>query len=586
MRLINCIAGVIMSRAAIVFSDGVGNFWGEYTKLEKFCKSIKTYDFENCMHEDRAVRYAYIADVVLEGNRIALDVLDLSIAQMLFPEFGVLLRRYTGYGACILNGCRIEGYDLSFDGSPNIGEMHEAYRLLSILFDTEEGASFFQSEHLCDNRIIAFINGDNDKFLANGISIIPSRNYREGNVDSSFVVVSTKKELAIKKAYDHITVRGMNMVCFDAILEMSEKTSLDKRSRKTLWEVVREAVIYRGGIFVVGITDKNYKVIINALGTMTKNFNIPWGIEMPKEVYFSIKPLELDGFKIIFEDNVRQTRKVQVPSGVLLEPDKYITMDDLIIPQKQKEILGKICNHVKYEKKVYFEWGMDVKYRYGKGTPVLFAGPPGTGKTMAAHVLSNMLNIPLYKVDLSQVADKYIGETEKHLSKIFDYADENETLLFFDEADSLFGKRSEVKDSKDRYANMEISYILQRIEQFDGIAILATNLRENMDSAFIRRMKYIVDFIMPNKEMRYQIWKNAFSNQVPTKDVDFEYLAEQFELSGGNIKNIVLTATFMAAGKNTPVNMGCLLEAVENEYSKYNKKMTIKDYGKYGYLAI
>jgi SpoVK/Ycf46/Vps4 family AAA+-type ATPase len=229
---------------------------------------------------------------------------------------------------------------------------------------------------------------------------------------------------------------------------------------------------------------------------------------------------------------------------------------------------------------------MDVKYRYGKGTPVLFAGPPGTGKTMAAHVLSNMLNIPLYKVDLSQVADKYIGETEKHLSKIFDYADENETLLFFDEADSLFGKRSEVKDSKDRYANMEISYILQRIEQFDGIAILATNLRENMDSAFIRRMKYIVDFIMPNKEMRYQIWKNAFSNQVPTKDVDFEYLAEQFELSGGNIKNIVLTATFMAAGKNTPVNMGCLLEAVENEYSKYNKKMTIKDYGKYGYLAI
>jgi SpoVK/Ycf46/Vps4 family AAA+-type ATPase len=216
----------------------------------------------------------------------------------------------------------------------------------------------------------------------------------------------------------------------------------------------------------------------------------------------------------------------------------------------------------------------------------LFAGPPGTGKTMAAHVLSNMLDIPLYKIDLSQVADKYIGETEKHLRKIFDFADENELILFFDEADSLFGKRSEVKDSKDRYANMEISYILQRVEQFNGVAILATNLRENMDSAFIRRMKYVIEFPMPNKDMREQIWKNSFSENVPTGNIDYEFLSEKFELSGGNIKNIILTATFLAAGKNEAVGMIHILEAVKNEYYKYNKEMTIEDFGKYGYMFL
>jgi SpoVK/Ycf46/Vps4 family AAA+-type ATPase len=184
------------------------------------------------------------------------------------------------------------------------------------------------------------------------------------------------------------------------------------------------------------------------------------------------------------------------------------------------------------------------------------------------------------------VADKYIGETEKHLQRVFEFADENETLLFFDEADALFGKRSEVKESKDRYANMEISYILQRIEQFDGIAILATNIRENMDSAFIRRMKYIVDFPMPDKDMREQIWRNGFSGRVPMGDIDFDYLAGQFEFSGGNIKNIILTATFLAAGRNEKVEMSHIFESVENEYFKYNKKMTIKDFGKYGYMLL
>jgi SpoVK/Ycf46/Vps4 family AAA+-type ATPase len=159
-------------------------------------------------------------------------------------------------------------------------------------------------------------------------------------------------------------------------------------------------------------------------------------------------------------------------------------------------------------------------------------------------------------------------------------------LLFFDEADAIFGRRSEVKDSKDRYANMEISYILQRIEQYDGIAILASNLSENIDSAFIRRMKYLVDFPMPDKDMRLQIWKNGFSKGVPKDDIDYEYLAESFELAGGNIKNIILTATFLAAGRNENVGMGHIFEGIKNEYHKYNKKMTVGDFGKYGYMLL
>jgi AAA+ superfamily predicted ATPase len=502
MELINCIAGVIMSRTAVVFSDRVKNFWGEFGELEEFCKGISIDDYNECILQEKGKRYGYIAETILERDRLAQNVLDLSIAQMLFPSFGALLRRYTGYGACILNASKLELQ--SFD----MAKMLKAYKLLNVLFVTDDTASFFQTEYFCDNRLLAYLNSRDDCFVPKGIS----RN------ENNTIVLDT---------------------------EFIDKGAMDKAAA----DVIREAKLYNASIYILGENNKSLQAKVSASG-------IPW--EMKKNP----------------------------PSGVIEEPDKYITMDDLIIPARQKDMLGQICNHVRYGEKVYKGWGMETKYRYGKGVPVLFEGPPGTGKTMAAHVLSNMLDIPLYKVDLSQVADKYIGETEKHLQKIFDFADENQMLLFFDEADAIFGRRSEVKDSKDRYANMEISYILQRIEQYDGIAILASNLSENIDSAFIRRMKYLVDFPMPDKDMRLQIWKNGFSKGVPKDDIDYEYLAESFELAGGNIKNIILTATFLAAGRNENVGMGHIFEGIKNEYHKYNKKMTVGDFGKYGYMLL
>lgn len=257
------------------------------------------------------------------------------------------------------------------------------------------------------------------------------------------------------------------------------------------------------------------------------------------------------------------------------------TLDDLKLLPEQKQVLHNICAHVWYRHRVYDEWNMDSKYAYGKNVSALFCGPPGTGKTMAVHVLATMMNIPLYRVDLSQVVDKYIGETEKRLEQIFDTAEKNNTILFFDEADSIFGKRSEVNEAKDKYANTEVSYILQRIEQYDGIVILATNYRKNIDEAFMRRIRYMVEFPLPNIPLREEIWRTSFAKELPTKELNYEYLAEQFELSGGAIKNIVLNAAFLAAAEDRPVKMQDVLRSIRNENVKTGKRMLAKDFGIY-----
>lgn len=261
------------------------------------------------------------------------------------------------------------------------------------------------------------------------------------------------------------------------------------------------------------------------------------------------------------------------------------TIDDLMLPAEQKRNLLSICAHVNHRHLVYDSWQMEKKYAYGKNVSALFVGAPGTGKTMAVHVLSNMLNIPLYRIDLSQVVDKYIGETEKRLEEIFNIAEKCNTILFFDEADAIFGKRSEVNDSKDKYANTEVSYILQRIEQYDGIVILASNYKKNIDEAFMRRMRYLVEFNMPNAITRRQIWENGFTDEIPCVKIDFDYLARQFELSGGAIKNIILNAAFLAAESGDPVNMYMICESIRGENLKMGKTMIKKDFGEYDFTG-
>lgn len=243
--------------------------------------------------------------------------------------------------------------------------------------------------------------------------------------------------------------------------------------------------------------------------------------------------------------------------------------EDIILPPDPKQQLREICLQAEYRSVVFGEWGFDSKLSLGKGLNVLFSGPPGTGKTMGAEVIAHELALDLYRIDLSQVVSKYIGETEKNLDRIFTAAEQSNAILFFDEADALFGKRSEVRDSHDRYANIEISYLLQKMEEYEGISILATNLRQNLDEAFVRRLQAIVEFPFPDEHHRRKIWESVFPKETPLgADVKFDVLAREVRLAGGNIKNMALTAAFLAAAEHGVIHMSHLVQAAHREHQK------------------
>ena len=247
--------------------------------------------------------------------------------------------------------------------------------------------------------------------------------------------------------------------------------------------------------------------------------------------------------------------------------------EDLILPEHQKVILSQVVSHVRNRLKVCEEWGFARKSARGMGLSTLFAGESGTGKTMAAEVLANELHLDLYRIDLSSVVSKYIGETEKNLRKVFDAAEDSGAILLFDEADALFGKRSEVKDSHDRHANIEVSYLLQRMEAYTGLAILTTNLKTSLDSAFQRRLRFVVQFTFPDTEQREAIWRSVFPGATPTHGLDYRKLA-QLQVAGGNIRNIALNAAFLAADAGEAVGMVHLLHAAHGEGSKRERPLT------------
>jgi len=245
---------------------------------------------------------------------------------------------------------------------------------------------------------------------------------------------------------------------------------------------------------------------------------------------------------------------------------------DLVLSSEQITQLRELCSQARYRHIVYGNWGFEKKLSYGKGLTVLFAGPPGTGKTMAAEVIAGELRLDLFKIDLSQIVSKYIGETEKNLDRIFTEAQTSNAILFFDEADALFGKRSEVKDAHDRYANIEISYLLQKMEEYEGIAILATNLRANMDEAFVRRLGHVVEFPLPGDDERRRIWQRIWPSAAPTgRHLDLDQMARRFEITGGNIRNIALAAAFLAADNGGTIEMSHLMRATRREYQKMGK---------------
>lgn len=244
--------------------------------------------------------------------------------------------------------------------------------------------------------------------------------------------------------------------------------------------------------------------------------------------------------------------------------------EELVLPEPQRRVMRTIASHVRMRHRVYEEWGFADKSARGLGIAALFAGASGTGKTMAAEVLARELQLDLYRIDLASVVSKYIGETEKNLRRLFDTAEGGGAILLFDEADALFGKRSEVKDSHDRYANIETSYLLQRMESYRGLAILTTNMRGALDPAFLRRIRFIVNFPFPDVEHRAAIWRGAFPARTPIAGVDCDRLA-QLNVAGGQIRNIALGAAFLAADRNEAVAMRHLVESAHAEYAKTDR---------------
>ncbi len=274
----------------------------------------------------------------------------------------------------------------------------------------------------------------------------------------------------------------------------------------------------------------------------------------------------------------KQARKPLTGLAKIITPKA--NWQDLTLPADQLQMLRDIAAQIKHRHVVYNEWGFSKKNNRGLGLSVLFAGPSGTGKTLAAEVLANELNLDLYQIDLSNIISKYIGETEKHLKQIFDQAENSGAILLFDEADALFGKRSDVKDSHDRYANIEVSYLLQRIEAYSGLSILTTNLKSSIDEAFLRRIRFIIQFAFPDYYQRQQIWQNIFPQQLPFENLDVEKLA-RLNLAGGNVQSVALSAASIAAEKGNNLNMQHILHAAKNEYNKLEKILTdseIKDW--------
>jgi hypothetical protein len=293
----------------------------------------------------------------------------------------------------------------------------------------------------------------------------------------------------------------------------------------------------------------------------------------------------LIGTGSITAEDLRRGARAQNAAGLerlarRVEP--AVGWDDIVLPESARSQLHDLASRARNRDQVLIEWKMRKGGGRGRGVTALFAGDSGTGKTMSAEVIAGELGLDLYTVNLATVVDKYVGETEKNLERIFTEAGGVNAVLLFDEADAIFGKRSEVRDAHDRYANIESAYLLQRMETFDGLAVLATNLRSNIDEAFTRRLDMIIDFPAPDENSRLAIWRQCLKPPVPcAPDLDLDFCARSFTLSGGNIRSAATTAAYLAAGNAGPIGMPELISAIQQEYRKLGRLVLEREFGPY-----
>jgi AAA+ superfamily predicted ATPase len=292
-------------------------------------------------------------------------------------------------------------------------------------------------------------------------------------------------------------------------------------------------------------------------------------------------------YEDLLEGSRRQSGQRLLRYGVRIEPREEATFDDLVLPPAQARQIAEVRDRIRLRHVVIQGMGFDRKLRLGRGFVALFAGPSGVGKTMAAELLAKEQGVDLYKVDLAQVVSKWVGETEKHLAAVFAEARALNAIIFFDEADALFGKRGEVKDARDRWANVEINHLLQEVETHDGVIILASNLRQNIDAAFLRRIQAIVDFPVPGETARFKLWRGALPEDARPPDAELRQLAERLKLTGGDIKNIAIDAAFRALAareheaESAPIRIGLrhLVAASGREYQKLGRPINESEFG-------
>jgi len=303
-----------------------------------------------------------------------------------------------------------------------------------------------------------------------------------------------------------------------------------------------------------------------------------WRTSKAAKIYAASKQGKLDQTAMEYAIRSENTAGLE-QFAVRVKPS--VGFDDLVLPKNTVDLLDDLIARVRYRELVLGKWNMRAGAGRGQGISALFAGESGTGKTMSAEVIAKELGFELYTINLSTVVDKYIGETEKNLERIFIELDRVNAVLLFDEADAIFGKRSEVRDAHDRYANIEVAYLLQKLESFDGLALLSTNLRAGIDEAFTRRLDAVIEFPLPDKEQRLILWQRFLSKLPLADDLDFQFLAEHFELSGGNISSISLTAAYMAASKKTSLTMADAVAAVHREYKKLGRLSVRQEFGQW-----
>lgn len=287
------------------------------------------------------------------------------------------------------------------------------------------------------------------------------------------------------------------------------------------------------------------------------------------------------------DDEIFASARASLNLGSLAQPVvPRFSLTELMLPASQSRQIDDIVVAMNNLTRAHYEWGTARAWNES-GLAILFAGPPGTGKTMAAEAIADTLRLPLYRIDLSQVVNKYIGETEKNLRRLFDAADSADVILFFDEADALFGKRTEVKDAHDRYANLEISYLLERMERFKGIAILATNRKKDLDEAFLRRLRFVVDFPLPGPAERLRIWQGVIPPEVDASALDLQFLAQRFALAGGHIRAVVFHACLQSAaeGAARTLTMPVVIRCIQREYEKLDRVSSLDQYGPYAPLV-